>query len=606
MIPCFVLFRIDLLWWKSYSGGRGEKTDKLNWERNDNATAYINELLQMKPEVVPTDPVDTADRPLEVYRLQNSLVKDERVSGTSLVVPSSTRGMWNAMVADMVIRTSKAIIAGGYWRVCGNPGLGKSRSISYFIRSLIRARTASDQLRPVIVFEHRKDGKVYLFAPCDPNDPASEYEAFSVSLKVFSPVSTAALYSPENVYIVDTGCAGGCSYPGNVDSATVLVSSPDIRHYSEYDKIMDSATFFLPVWRRMDILAARPFMMEPHNLIDEEELETRLEIVGAVPRAVFASQYKFKGFRAKIDKFSAANRSDLSIEMLLDTCVGDLVDKEHRDNDKPTSSFFGLELANDGVYTKAVVRPLSPYALLALGRGVVAGVENKIRHRSSGLGTVTGHILETLVFSLLQAGWKGRAVPLEDRAEKTATVRFSVKKDARAVDFEVVAGGSMAPLDSTRTINYASISAMPEYSVDTAEMKFEVKGIPEPALFIGGTFPVIDAADGKNRGFQVTVVDKKEYTAALLKELRRKAVVDDRYHLIHVVPAGREESFEVTVANPKMKGATEGAGEVAGETGEVACADSGTLTDFYVVALPGSKDKVWNAVFPDKTTVVET
>lgn len=197
---------------------------------------------------------------------------------------------------------------------------------------------------------------------------------------------------------------------------------------------------------------------------------------------------------------------------------------------------------------------------------------------------------------------------MEDRAEKQATVRFSVKKDALAVDFEVVAGGSMARLGSTCTNYYASISAMPEYSVDTAKMKFEVTGIPEPALIIGGTFPVIDAADGKNRGFQVTVMDKKEYTAANLKALRCKAVVDDRYHLIHVVPAGREESFEVTVANPKKKkkGAAEGAREVAGETGEVACADSGTLTDFYVVALPGPKDEAWNAVFPDETTVVET
>ena len=188
---------------------------------------------------------------------------------------------------------------------------------------------------------------------------------------MFDTVSTAALYSPENVYIVDAGSAEGFNFPGNVISATVLVSSPDVRHYSEYDKLMDSPIFFLSVWRRTDIRAARPFMVEPANLIDEEELETRLEIVGAVPRAVFAfPEPKFKGFRAKIDKFTASNRSDLSIEMLLDTSVGDLVDKEHRDNDKPTSSFFGLELANDGEYNEVVVRTQSSYAVLALGRGM--------------------------------------------------------------------------------------------------------------------------------------------------------------------------------------------------------------------------------------------
>ena len=164
-------------WWRRCEG----RTDRLPWEFSEAATRYLAELLTAEPLRVPVNDNEenTVSGDLEVFQLQCSLQRDERTTSSALVLPPSTRGMWREVLeATSNGRSDNRVL------VIGTPGVGKSRSMNYFLKLVIdrRRQEHSPSLSlPVIVFEHRKDKVAWLLAPKDPSDRESEYEAFSLS-----------------------------------------------------------------------------------------------------------------------------------------------------------------------------------------------------------------------------------------------------------------------------------------------------------------------------------------------------------------------------------------------------------------------------------------
>jgi len=194
--------------------------DSLSWERNARATTYINELLQAPQTEVGS---------LAVIKMKITLQQDEQRTTSTLVVPSGTRGSWGALLND-----TKEEVAGQAYVVIGTPGVGKSRSLNYLIREIISKHRNKGSLPPAIVFEHRKDGFVWLFVPRERENPQSEYEAYIVGQDLFAATRAAVLFDKRNYYIVDSGKAEEAKTPLLVPAKTIYSCSPDYRHFSEF------------------------------------------------------------------------------------------------------------------------------------------------------------------------------------------------------------------------------------------------------------------------------------------------------------------------------------------------------------------------------------
>jgi len=208
----------------------------LPWERDSQATTYINELLQAPQTEVGS---------LVVIEMKTALQQDEVATTSTLVVPSGTRGSWSAL-----LNHTKEEVTGQSYVVIGTPGVGKSRSLNYLIREIIIKHRNKGSLPPPIVFEHRKDHFVWLFVPKQRENPQSEYETFSMRRKSFDPTGTAVLFDMRNYYIIDSGMAEAAETPALVPAKTIYSCSPDSRHFSEFSKhLQQGGTYYFPVWK---------------------------------------------------------------------------------------------------------------------------------------------------------------------------------------------------------------------------------------------------------------------------------------------------------------------------------------------------------------------
>ena len=175
-----------------------------------------------------------------------------------MVVPPHTRGVWKAVRENF-----KRDVNGQCFLVVGSAGIGKSRTINFLIREIIKERRQdTSQPLPTIIFEHRKDHRVWKFAPNDPTDHSSDYKVSHIHIAIFLAKDEPALSNPNNVYIVDSGKAEDSKIPALVTAKTVYVCSPDTRHFDEWSKHMQTGgKFYFPIWIHEAIEAARLYLL---------------------------------------------------------------------------------------------------------------------------------------------------------------------------------------------------------------------------------------------------------------------------------------------------------------------------------------------------------
>ena len=499
--------------------------DKTPWEPAPNANKYIKELLATKPELVEITSEDqegntVVEGHLEVTELTNALQGNEAATSPTLVVPPSTRGMWDEVVRSTCTGQSHQRIL-----VVGSPGVGKSRSINHFIREIISAHRQKDWTHPmpVIVFEHRKDQTVWLFVPEEPESRATEYEALSVARSDFSAVKVAALRCPTNYYIVDSSqVEHGSSAPALLPAVTVFVCSPDPRHYSEWLKDLQRGfRVYCPSWSRAAVLAARPYMSE----LTEEVVCRRGETVGWIPRRVFAQPHDFAAFKLKIDTALRDHQAD--VEAVLR--VGGEGIEAHNHDDKPRSAVFSYGIL-DGDYKAPTVHFVSDYARLRVGLNVLKMIFSSIQHNvDKRRVSELGETFERLVFVLLRNGWKTQLAPL--------------RPGGKSLNIAVGSGDGAKVLPGGKGLwdrMSLEMKAMPLWDGS------DEQPVASP-VFAGNNFLLIDVADARNRGFNMTLGPTHELTVKKVEKLRNKLNLTDSQllHIVFLVLPAHFSSFNV-------------------------------------------------------------
>ena len=137
------------------------------WIFDTDATSFIQDLLKAEVKCVPfkrmesdnDGNVNKIEEELHVIKLNSTLQSNERATTSILVVPPRTRGAWKVLIQGF-----QSGVSDQRFLVVGSAGVGKSRTINYLIRELIKQRR-QDKSQPLhtIVFEHRKDAAVWRF-----------------------------------------------------------------------------------------------------------------------------------------------------------------------------------------------------------------------------------------------------------------------------------------------------------------------------------------------------------------------------------------------------------------------------------------------------------
>ena len=267
-------------WWKRYDAPNGNVyTDELNWKTDLNATKYFNELLSISPTLVDVPDGDNNGEvgQLQVFEMSSSLLRDESKSSSNLVIPPGSAALWESVCEYAIGRNAERLA------VVGSPGMGKSRSSPYLMLRYVETRRGGG-LSPIIIYEHRKEGKVWMFVPEDPDSTSCAYSAFRVKIDPFLNTDVAALENEKNLYIVDGDQVGNKGMPNLTAAFTIYVVSPDPEQVSEFNKHAARIRYF-PAWTEADILAAAKFMTS--SPLTDEEYSLLMKSLGPNPRALF-------------------------------------------------------------------------------------------------------------------------------------------------------------------------------------------------------------------------------------------------------------------------------------------------------------------------------
>lgn len=496
----------------------------------------MNELLQAQQREVGS---------LVVIEMKETLQSDERTTTPTLIIPSGTHGAWQALLDEVDDNLSDQRFLG-----VGTPGVGKSRSLNYLIREIINRCRKKTGPMPAIVFEHRKDGIVWLFVPTDQHNPQSAYEAYSMRLGSFEATGTAVLFDCRNYYIIDSGKAEEAKTPFSVRAKTIYACSPDFRHFSEYRKSLQlGATYYIPLWKEQEIFDSIPYILGANQMSELQGTEganearilktvkQRVAEVGPIPRRVFSTQKDYQKFKTRLKTTMVDYEGD--IFLVLKSGMDVLEADQYID--KPLSSVFAVDVEVDPVsqkpnYKSRIVRFVSNYARSRLGLRTVCKMWDYLFDNSDPQkNTALGYEFERLVYCLLQTGWETtmQVMPLSN-----PPLKLKLRLQQGAQDVSMVETG-----DGFYERGYELMQAMKLVTETSTKqpdgsLLLTQTGAAAP-IFLGSNFPVIDAADARNRGFRLTIAKTNTVNkSALQKLLAGVKLKEEKMHIVFLVPSG--------------------------------------------------------------------
>jgi hypothetical protein len=316
---------------------------------------------------------------------------------------------------------------------------------------------------------------------------------------------------------VDAGLAEGSKPPATfIRAKMVFVCSPDTRHFGQLNKSAEQ-NFYVPVWLREAMEAACPYMLSKE--LDLQTVQQRMNVVGPKPRSVYCSEQSYQIDKSKIDK-AMRNEPKRVANVLMHGAGG--IEADH-DSEKPLSAVFSFDVVPGSNYQERTVRFVSDYARQQLGMATLKSIYNSIiSNTNPHRNTELGRTFELVVYRLLQNGWHTQMTRLTGDDQQHDAVDLTVKKgDSNSV--QMVPAG-----DGLWKRAFILMNKM-----------LSAENSSKP-IFIGGNFPVIDAADARNRGFSITIARTKGIKVSTVEMLRSKLGLKktEVLQIVFLVPEG--------------------------------------------------------------------
>ncbi|CAJ1447347.1 unnamed protein product [Effrenium voratum] len=249
------------------------------WVADGNATMFANELLasqalSLRDKIrYPNIDVNLAEElGMQIFPLSQFLNADE--TKPWLFVRNQTRLVW-----EEAVRGHRRVA------VIGSPGIGKSFSIAYLLRLLMKEQKT-------VVFEARKWKAVYLFMPGDDGS----YEVRTMDSTDWAPGKCSELKDPENYYVVDPDKAEDqYIYPAR--ARTIVAPSPDPMHFGEWKKD-DPLFLYMATWTLQEARCVLKYLRPDFSNKDVEERYYKFG--GIVRHLKSARPYQIERARADV------------------------------------------------------------------------------------------------------------------------------------------------------------------------------------------------------------------------------------------------------------------------------------------------------------------
>lgn len=188
--------------------------------------------------------------------------------------------------------------------VIGTPGIGKS-----WLSNLLLLRAAKEKRN--VIFESVREDIAYFF------EGATGTVRFADEPRAGRSRPWPFANDRNTLYIMDAGGKGVHREPLGVSAFTVVLASPNEKHYGQFLKeIGFDSRFFMPDWTLDDLKAVLPFVedREFKNVATDAVVEERYGKIGGVPRSVFGTQQGFDDAVSMLEQsLTSLSRFDLSI-----------------------------------------------------------------------------------------------------------------------------------------------------------------------------------------------------------------------------------------------------------------------------------------------------
>ncbi len=317
-----------------------------------------------------------------------------------------------------------------------------------------------------------------------------------------------ALSDPDTVYLVDPGSADSSPEPLQTSARTILVSSPDQRHYKQWHSGAGAETFYMPAWEDAELRAVRRYVCPQ---LSDDDFEDRLYDFGGVVRPLIATASELQ------TRWGANQQRALKAEVVLQVATLGLMDIRRGDDPPPTSLFKFVPQDDFQYYS---IAPISAYAAAAIAFDKWTKIEEMAAAREGSEGGVWGKIWEGAMKVAVASGGTFVVRKAGDRVSATSKLKLPSRP------LTMIPGGWS--------------------SFEKAVASADGSAILTPG---NTTQPAIDFADGRLRGFQATLAEKhpvSDKVVTLLDECKVKktsAMGSERFRLYFVVPTGRFDSF---------------------------------------------------------------
>ena len=211
-------------------------------------------------------------------------LQENEEKSPDLFIRNSQRELWNEILSYIEITYSSHAI------ITGNPGIGKSRSMAYFLRLLL-------QKGKTVIYETRKDKIAFIFIPQEDG----KYKVWGAGLEGFSHYNCASLKDPKNYYLIDL--TKDNEKIVQVPAHTIVSASPRVYfNLKDFKERESTIQFIMPIWKKEEIKVLCQFIPVNEKNLTDEEFQDRYTFFGGRIRYIFSSkpEYYTKGIKDSI------------------------------------------------------------------------------------------------------------------------------------------------------------------------------------------------------------------------------------------------------------------------------------------------------------------
>jgi hypothetical protein len=247
----------------------------------------------------------------------------------AIITRVSQRALWTEALRIMKDKTDSH----DHILVTGSPGIGKSRSMAFFLRMLL-------EQGETVVYHADKESKFIMFKPKSTEGGGEDegnvvYEATEV--REVSPSHIEELRNPDNFFLIDP--SETMNDPVEVEAHSLLVSSPKIERFKGFavKRPTQTSKLYMPDAEKAELVAMRS-ILAPEATV--EDVEGWFHDLGGRPRTVFGGVEGREDEVGRIMQEVSGMNLDLLRGVMLNK-AGDLESSSVRKLDAPSSRICG-------------------------------------------------------------------------------------------------------------------------------------------------------------------------------------------------------------------------------------------------------------------------